>query len=156
MKFICTGKSLVELLETYGKGNGGFCSSWWKNENFAKDKPEAGEYEIDFKNVYLGLSLDEQKKKIKKGFEIAHPVVIAEAILSHYEKTGKRLAENFWLRSSLFTDAGHVSCVGYFDGNGLVVNYWDGLRNSDVGVGASRKFKSLKSGASPKRVFREI
>ncbi|OGN02968.1 MAG: hypothetical protein A3G02_00265 [Candidatus Yanofskybacteria bacterium RIFCSPLOWO2_12_FULL_44_13b] len=37
-------------------------------------------------------------------------------------------------------NAGNVSCVGNFDENGLNVNNWNGNRNDNVGVGASRNF----------------
>ena len=43
-------------------------------------------------------------------------------------------------------NAGNVSCVGNFDENGLNVNNWNGNRNDNVGVGASRHFHPLLLG----------
>ena len=46
-------------------------------------------------------------------------------------------------------NAGNVSCVGNFDENGLNVNNWNGNRNDNVGVGASRHFHPLLIGNTP-------
>ncbi len=46
----------------------------------------------------------------------------------------------------------YPSIVGNFDENGLNVNNWNGNRNDNVGVGASRHFHSLET-PSKKRVF---
>ena len=43
-------------------------------------------------------------------------------------------------------NSGNVLCVGNFDENGLNVNNWNGNRNDNVGVGASRHFHSLLPG----------
>lgn len=63
-----------------------------------------------------------------------------------FRKTGERPNGSRWAAckertvKTSSTDAGFVSCVGYFGGSGLSVLSWFGSRDCDVGVGASRKF----------------
>ena len=67
MKIYIESLSLLDLREKYGTSKFGFYdNSWWLNEPFAKEKPEAGEYEIDLSNKLVNLTFSEQKKKIKK------------------------------------------------------------------------------------------
>ena len=142
-----SGKSLLELREKFGTGSSGFWdNTWWLKEDWAKEKPEVGVYGLDLSDELVDLTFDEQKKKLKKGFEVAHPAIIAEAILTHFKETGERLCENYWVRTSSIPSAyaGCVSCVGNFDENGLDVGRWGGYRRSSLGVGASRKLRSLK------------
>lgn len=145
MKFNISGKNLLELKKEYGVGEGGFYSVWWENEEFAKDKPVPGIYEIDVENELRNLSVEEQKKKLKKGFEFPHLAVIAEAILSHHKKTKKWLFENYYSRTSLISSGGGRVVVGGCCDGSVGVSGWGGSGGGGVGVGASRKLKSLKS-----------
>lgn len=144
MKYKTTGKSLVELYKEYGTGSSGFSSTspWWIDEDFAKEKPEAGEYEIELGEDLVNLTFDEQKAKIGKDFEVIHPAVLTEAILLHFKETGKRLLENKYVRTSSLDSGGHRVCVGGFGAVGLSVSdCWDGHRHDDVGVASARKLK---------------
>lgn len=146
MKFTITGKNIIELRKEYGTGNGGFYpQSWYDNEAFANDKPEAGEYEINFGENTKGMTFAEQQKCIPAGFEIVHPAVILEAVLSHFKATGERLLETYWVRTSLLDSFGSRVSVGCCDAPGVDVgSLLDVEPYGDVGVGASRKFaKSL-------------
>ena len=145
MKFTITGKSLNELYQEYGQGLGGFYSQWWEKRSFADEKPEAGIYELDLSDKLKNLTLDEQKAKLEKGCEVAHPAIVAEAILSHYKKTSERLCKDYCLRTkSVDSDSSWVN-VGLFDSDGLDVNYYWGDYRYGSGVSSARKLKSLKS-----------
>lgn len=139
-----SGKSLLELREQYGTGASGFYNNkWWLNEKFAKEKPPKGTYEIELHNSF-NKTFDEQKAELKDDFEVVHPAILAEAILKHYKKTGKRLAENYWYRCSSVASDGYRVDVGYFGVDGLgVISFWDDFRYDLLGLAASRKF--LKS-----------
>lgn len=154
MKLTLQGKSLLELREEYGLGESGFYGNdWWLNEDFAKEKPEGGEYEITLHHESMNLTFNEQKKKLKKGFEVIHPALLAEAILSHYKNTKERLAENYYYRTNtLVSDGGRVF-VGSFGSDGLSVGGgWDGDRHSDVGLASARKFRGDLS-VEPSNLF---
>jgi hypothetical protein len=145
MKFTTTGKSLLELRDIYGIDSGGFYNNtWWLDEPFAKEKSEAGVYEIDFKSKLTNLTFDEQVRKLKKGFRPIHPAILAEAVLLHYKTTGKRLLKDLDSRSNTFSSSGYHVSVGRFDSRGLDVDRWtDGNRFDYVGLAASRKLSSL-------------
>lgn len=143
MKLATTGKSLLEIRQEYGIGESGFYdNTWWLNEPFAKEKPEAGVWDFDFKIKLTNLTYNEQCKQLKKGYKAMHPAVIAEAVLSYYKETGKRLLENWYSRtSSIDLDGNHV-LVGYFDADGLNVgSRWDDFRYDSIGASPARKSK---------------
>lgn len=81
------------------------------------------------------------------------PTTIAETTknILVYRKTSQRPNGSRWAACTERTVktnkalAGFVSCVGCFDGDGLHVHGWNGIRVYHIGVGASRKFKALKS-----------
>lgn len=146
MKITTTGKSLIELYREYGTGSSGFWSKdlWWKDEAFAKEKPDAGEYEIDLGEELAGMTLKEQSEKIKKGFEITHPAVLAEAILAHFKKTRERLLESKYSRTSSLDSCGYRVYVGLFAADGLRVAYYWGDRQYDfIGLSSARKVSGL-------------
>lgn len=149
LKFNIKGLSLLELNNKYGLGEKGFYDNdWWLwlKEDFAKEKSEAGIYEIDFNKDLNNLNYDEQKKEIKEGWYFCHPAILAEAILSHCAETGKRLMEDWYSRTSTITSDGDHVYVGNFDSRGLLVNDgWNSCRYDSLGVSSARKLKSLKS-----------
>lgn len=141
MKIKLEGKSLNELCKEYGTGGNGFYSNnWWKGESFADEKFDAGEYEIDFGENLVDLTFTEQNKRVKKGFNVAHPALISGAILSHYKKTGVRLLENNDVRTSSLDSDGDRVYVGRFDAEGLGVHvYWVDSADDGVGLASVRK-----------------
>ena len=141
LKIDYTGKNLLQLREEFGIGaNGFYDNNWWFKEDFAKESPERGLYELDLSNTLVDLIFEEQKKKIKKGFEIAHPAIVAEAILTHFREKKERLCKNYWLRTSSVDSDGHRVDVGDFDSGGLGVDgFWDGYRYDRLGVSSARK-----------------
>jgi hypothetical protein len=141
-----SGLSLLELREKYGIGEKGFYDNdWWLKESFAKEKPPAGIYEIELHPEWNRLTYEEQLKKMGKKLEFLHPTVLAEAILAHYEKTGKRLLKDWYSRTLSVASGGRRVDVGYFGGYGLGVGgYWDDRRVCPLGVAASRKFEPRK------------
>lgn len=149
MKFAIIGKSLLELREIYGIGNGGFYdNNWWLKESFAKDKPESGIYEIELEYKRLdNLVYKDQVQKLEKGFEVPHPAVIVEALLSHYKITKQYLMKDWYSNTSILTWNGPRVGVGYCDANGVCVDYWRGDSRGDiVGLAACRKLSNLDPG----------
>lgn len=146
LKHNYTGASIMELRGKFGVGSSGFYSSnpWYKDYDFAKEKPPAGIYGIHLDEKAKDKSLDEQVKDLKKGFEVVHPAILCEALLTYYQKTGTKLLEDWWVGTSSQVGAGDVSCVGFWGGHGLNVDFWGGGPDDDVGMGASQNL-SLKS-----------
>lgn len=151
MKFTTTGKSIKELLDIYGTGASGFYpQTWYHDEEFLDEKPEAGEYEIEFDSKYEALdrnkTYSEQLSLLKEGYKPIHPAILCEAILVHYELKGVRLLSNSYSGTSSLTSDGDRVLVGRFDAEGLFVRYWgDDSRRDDLGLSAARKLP-LKSG----------
>jgi hypothetical protein len=142
IKIKIKGKSLNKLYKEYGTGSSGFYSinPWWKDQKFADEKPKAGEYEIDFAEELINLTFEEKEKEITEGFEIIHPAIVAEAILSHFKATGERILENRYVHTSSLDSDGHRVLVGGFDETGLLISSWDGgHRSSGIGVASARK-----------------
>ena len=150
MKITSTGQSLIDLYKIYGEGSNGFYSFWWKDEVFANDKPEAGEYEVNIEKKELeNLTYHEQVKKLEKGYEVPHPAIFMQALLEYHKKTGEYAMKNWYSRTSLLDSDGHRVGVGYCDAGGVrVVSAWDDDRGDGVGLYASRKLKkSLDTGS---------
>ncbi|MEX1014776.1 MAG: hypothetical protein WDZ80_06475 [Candidatus Paceibacterota bacterium] len=136
--------SLLQLREKYGVGESGFYNNdWWLNEDFAKDVPEAGVYEINVECQFTNMTYNEQKKEFQKNqkdWSFPHPAVLAQAILKHYEQTGNRLLEDWYSRISLIDSNYHHVFVGHFDSHGLyVADYWVSNCYSHLGVAPFRK-----------------
>jgi hypothetical protein len=142
-KFNISGLSILELREKYKIGNGGFYpQSWYDNEAFAKDRPEPGVYEINFGEDTRNKTFEEQKANLEKGFEVAHPAIILEAVLQHYAETEEYLLKDYYVRTSLLAADGLRVSVGYCAAEGVGVDHWDDVhRGAYVGVGACRKSK---------------
>ena len=143
MKFETTGKSLLELRKEYGIGKAGFYDNdWWLKKSFAAEKPKAGIYELNLSNKLKNLTYSEQKAKLGEGWKVLHPAIVAEAILSHYIKTEKRLCENYYLRTSAVVSGGSRVHVGSFGSDGLSVDgYWDDCRDDRIGLASARKLE---------------
>ena len=145
IRFNYSGASLSELKEEYGIGGNGFYDNdWWLGEPFAKEKPEAGEYDVKLMPLF-DKTFSEQKEEIDKDFEVAHPAIVAEAILSHFKKTGERLCEDWYVRCSRLASDGYRVYVGRFDSDGLhFSNNLDDDRGDDTGISSARKSRNLK------------
>jgi hypothetical protein len=135
-----SGASMLDLLKKYGTGKGGFYSDWWKGEKFAQDHQPAGEYELVFYPKLVSMTFSKQIEKLGKEFEVAHPVIILEAIFSHYERMKKYILDDWYVWTSALVSDGLRVYVGGCDAVGVDVRSgWDGLRYDRIGVGASWK-----------------
>jgi len=89
---------------------------------------------------------EEQVTMLPPEYEVPTTIVETTKDILVFKKTGERPNRSRWAactERTVKTDkvsAGHVSCVGGFDGYGLVVDRWHGNRSCIVGLGASRKF----------------
>jgi len=141
-----TGKSLEELWKQFGTGKKGFYDNdWWLKEDWAKEHPEKGEYEIVFHKDWNNLTYQEQLEKLGDKEEFLHPAVLAEAILEYYKKTGERLMENWYSRTNSVHSNGYHVNVGYFDVEGLGI-YYDWNDDCDGDIGVSSVLRKLKTG----------
>lgn len=132
-----TGASIRELKEKNKELL--FKQSWYEDEKFYDERPEAGEYEIVLDKNTCNKTYSEQVKELDNGNEVAHPAIVLEAVIEHYKKTGKRLLNDWYVRTSAISD-GNLVDVGSFDAGGLgVAYYWDGRRRGNVGLSAARK-----------------
>lgn len=150
MKHNYSGKSLNELHKEFGEGKGGFFSHWWADQKFGDEKPDAGVYEIALEKQTLeNLTFDERVKKLEKGWDVPHPAIVTEAILTHFKKTGEYLMEDWYTRTSALASVGRRVVVGHCAARGVDVVRWCGdYRNGDVGLSASRKFdQSFETGS---------
>lgn len=136
-----TGLSLLEVRAKYSDCF--YKQSWYDKEEFAKDKPEAGEYEFDFENSLKNQIYAEQVSALGfrgDGSEFPHPAVLAEALCIHFKETGERLMTDWWSRTSLLDSDGRRVDVGRFGAVGLGVDhYWVDDRRSYLGVVGARK-----------------
>ena len=146
IKHTYSGSSLLELRKKFGIGSSGFYdNTWFLKEKFAKDKAPKGVYEIDVSKKHTNLTYEEQKSKLKKGWDFSHPAVLAEAILTHYKNTNKRLLEDWYSRTFCLDSDGDRVRLGLFGSGGLVVDgWWDDRRGSLVGLSSSWKLRNLK------------
>lgn len=89
---------------------------------------------------------EEQVALLPVEYGISTTIIESTKDILVFRKTGKRPNYSRWAACSERTvktdsaDAGLVSCVGYFGGDGLLVGSWAGSSNDGVGLGASRKF----------------
>ncbi len=94
---------------------------------------------------------EEQVAMLPPDYEVPSTIAETTKDILVFRKTGIRPNGSKWAACTERTvktdkaNAGSVSCVGNFDENGLNVDRWNGDRVYDVGVGASRKFLTLKS-----------
>ena len=141
-----SGKSLLELKTQFGLGEKGFYdNTWWLKEKFASEKPAKGTYEIVFHPELNNLTYQEQLEKLGDKEEFLHPAILAEAILTYYQKSGGRLMESWWSRTISVDSDGYRVDVGGFDSDGLhVYSGSDGYRYDNLGLSASRKFKGSR------------
>ena len=139
-----TGKSLLELRDEFSTGKAGFYNAnWWIDESFAKEHPPRREYEIIFRPDWNNMTYEEQLDKMGNE-EFLHPAILAEAILTHFRKTGERLMKNWWTRTSSVGSDGLRVHVGAFASDGLdVYRCWDDRRGDGVGVSSARKLSTL-------------
>jgi len=121
--------------------------NWWlekSEESWAKAKPQAGYYLINFKGKYAILNWNKQNAEIAKlgpDVERCHEAVFAEAILTICLVNGECIAESWYHWSNSASSDGDRVSVGHFDSDGLGVHsVWDGRSWDCLRVALVRKF----------------
>lgn len=138
------GLSLLDVREQYKHLF--YRQDWYDTQDFAKEVIPAGVYELSFPEEMYGKTFAEQMVLLGKEQSAAAPVaLVAYAVLSHFKETGERLLEYKFVRSDRKTSGDVFSCVGFFGGYGLSVDYWDGDRYDLVGMGAARKVSESRT-----------
>jgi hypothetical protein len=151
-KFQYSGKSLAEIKKENPKLF--YDQNWYEKYDWFIEKLEPAKYEIKLEPELNNLTYQEQKAKLEEGFDFIHPAILAEFLIEHYKKTGKKLMENWYSRCSVVYSNGNYVHVGDFDSKGLNVDhYYEGYCNNingildycSLGISSSKKLKSLKS-----------
>ena len=124
--------------------------AWYNKQAFAQDygdlSAQAGvSWYLVRKDVVsnsTSKNWSEQVSLLAKDEEVPSTRVMVYAIIGHYLVTGERLFENVWVRCSDLDSSGDRVFVGYFNRDGLLVNFhWDAYRSSVIGLASSRKFQ---------------
>lgn len=117
---------------------------WYEDEDFAKEKIPAGEWEVSLEIVpnSVNKTWNEQQELLEKGNEIPPVAVLLYAMAQHFKETGERAFEEVWVRTSSCGSDGNRVNVGFDDDGRLRVSRrWDGRRYSRVGVARARKLE---------------
>lgn len=131
---------------------------WFANDPWHVGQPHTDEVTLAFrwylllKNIIpnsTGKTPEEQVAMLPPEYEVPTTIVEVTKDILVFRKTGVRPNPSRWAtctERTIKTDklpaehVGYVSCVGYFDEDGLRVSHWHGDRSDDVGAGASRNF----------------
>src|SRR3990167_1073587 len=139
-----SGASILELRKKYDIGGSGFYEQdWYLEQSFAKEKPKKGVYDVYLLKELNNLTFKEQCDKIGGEENVRHPAIIVEAVLEHFKKTGKRLLEDYYVRTSSLDSGGSRVRLGLFDVRGLYLyGSWDDLRHDFLAVSSARNFSA--------------
>lgn len=120
--------------------------TWWlesAQDPWATRSIGSGYRLLDFNGRFAGIAWQCQEEEISKlgeSFERAEEQAVAEACLSIFMITKKRLLQDWCHWGRLLTAGSHRVAVGSFDGNGFCVgSYWDGSLLSRLRTVLSRK-----------------
>lgn len=137
------GGSLLDVREQYKGVKGFYPQSWYETEAFAKKVIPAGKWEVRLEPMPQSFdkTWEEQQATLPDLiYEVPPAAVLCFAIMEHWRNTRERAFENCYVRTSSLDSDGDRVDVGYFGADGLDVDYyWDGHRDSSLGVSASRK-----------------
>ena len=135
--------SIIEIRGKVPANQRLFCDQdWYNKESFAKDRGEAAWHLVRKTPVTNSTSKtwDEQQALLAKDEETPTARVMVYTIIGHFLATGERLFENIYVRCSDVDSRGNRVYVGGFDSDGLrVVSFWDGYRDSSIGLASARK-----------------
>lgn len=135
-----SGASLIKLHKKYNDLFWSKKDPWWIKEAFAKESAPKGTYELTFDKNTVNKTYAEQTSD--KGLEVPYVAIVVEAILEHFKKTGERICEDWYVRTSSVVSDGDRVHVGHFAGEGLLVNgCWDDDRHSVLGLASARNLK---------------
>lgn len=122
-----------------------FCNQdWYENQQFATQS------ELEWRLIQKTLISDstsktweEQQKLLDaKTEETPMAQAVVYTMIGFFLKTGERLFEKIYVRTSSLVSDGDRVIVGYFDAGGLLVSdFWDYYRRDDLGVASSRKLE---------------
>ena len=119
-------------------------SAWYSNEKFAKETTMSFRWYLLHQNIVPkseDKTYGDQKAMLTADYEVPSAVTEVTKDLLIFRKTGNFVNSSRYARCECVTSDGFRVIVGYFDGNGLVVdNYWVDDRYYSVGLAASRKF----------------
>lgn len=116
-----------------------FNQTWFGEEEFATEKAPHGFYELRIPEEGYSKNFSAQEKLAKKDESVVHPAILLYALFDHFEKTGERLLEYSYARTSGRASGGSLVCLGSFGSKGArVSSYRPGRSHGFLGVCFSR------------------
>ena len=118
--------------------------AWYSKEKFATKTKLGLRWYLLLKDIVPNSeskTFKEQQAMLPKEYEVPSAVAETAKDMLIYKKTGKYVNPNRYARTSDLDSGGDRVSVGRCDADGVnVYDYWDDLRDGDIGVGACRKF----------------
>ncbi len=111
--------------------------TWYNDEDFAKEKGKVCWKLIRKTPVpdFTSKNWKEQLNLLRKDEEAPTARTMVYTIVGHYLKTGERLFEHIYVRTSSTDSDGWRVVVGIFDSGGLDIDSdWRGVPDADVGL----------------------
>ena len=119
-------------------------SAWYPNEKFAKETTMSFRWYLLHQNIVPkseDKTYGDQKTMLTADYEVPSAVTEATKDLLIFRKTGIFANSSQYARCECVASDGRRVLVGYFDSDGLGVDYyWDDNRNDNIGVSSARKF----------------
>lgn len=119
-------------------------SAWYSEQKFAKETTMDFRWYLLHQNIVpksKDKTYGDQKAMLTADYEVPSAITEVTKDLLVFRKTGNFVNQSRYARCEcVASDGGRVD-AGYFDGDGLHVDYcWDDYRYDSFGVAASRKF----------------
>ena len=138
--FTATTATLKELRD---RNPDVFCSGndWWLDQPFANQKGKAGQLQLRTSVVPGSFSKNwnEQQELLADGEFVPTVRDLVEGMIAYHQVTGGRLSSDYWVRTQDVSSRGHRVIVRFFSDGVNVINYWDDLRDSNLGLAVARK-----------------
>jgi hypothetical protein len=138
-----TAMSLLDVREIQSAHFYSETGIWYADEKFARDdKTSFGWLAIKKTPIANSTSKNwyEQNRLLSDVERVPNAAEMSWFITTYFEVRGIRLLEDVYARTSSLDSDGHRAYVGCFDSEGLLVDdFFDDLRDSNLGVSASRK-----------------
>jgi hypothetical protein len=134
--------SILEIRKTDSKLFWSSDGEWYENEKFARNRG-AAQWQLVRKTPVEDstfMTWSEQQALLGKDEETPTAQVMVYTIIGHFKKTGERLFERIYVRTSCVDSIGNHVNVGDFGSNGPGVGSgWDDGRRSYLGLSSVRK-----------------
>ena len=135
--------SLLDVREIQSAHFHSKTGGWYADQKFAReDKTSFGWLAIRKTPISNSTSKiwNEQGKLLSALERVPNATELSWFITTYFEVRGVRLFECIYVRTSSLNSAGSRVYLGYFDADGLFLNYrWDDYRDGLIGLASARK-----------------